>query len=415
MCRVRWPAMADRGPGAIPYYFRALAMGIPALMLGLQIATWAGFAHIIRDGHADFRTFCTAGYMVRTGRSSQLFDYDAVKATQDAIVSPAEISLPYIHPAYEAALFAPFSFLGYLNAYCTYLAIDLALVFVAVWLLLPRLEGLRSLGAGMPYWFAICFVPTGVALMQGQDSVLLLLVLAGTAMLLDRRYDWKAGLVLGLGAFRFQIVAPIALLFFLWRCWKLVLGFAASGGVLALVSVWMTGIRGARQNVSMLLAMSSGVDPLYQRPIGVMPNLRGFLYGVAHIWLSLPAIRIASLVMSLVVLVFVGLLKPRNWQFRIAIVAAALTSFHLLVHDLTILLVPVLLTISESFSAFERSSSGTQFRLWSAFAVFSSPLLLLFGINYFFLAALPIAILLAALILDARAAAPDKELVASPI
>ena len=37
---------------AIPYYVGTLALGIPAIFLGLQIAGWIGFVRIIADGTA---------------------------------------------------------------------------------------------------------------------------------------------------------------------------------------------------------------------------------------------------------------------------------------------------------------------------------------------------------------------------
>jgi|SRR5207253_4578870 len=38
---------------AVHYYVRALALGIPAIFLGLQIAGWIGFVRIIADGHGE--------------------------------------------------------------------------------------------------------------------------------------------------------------------------------------------------------------------------------------------------------------------------------------------------------------------------------------------------------------------------
>src|SRR3989441_10649170 len=38
---------------AVHYYVRALALGIPAIFLGLQIAGWIGFVGIIADGHGE--------------------------------------------------------------------------------------------------------------------------------------------------------------------------------------------------------------------------------------------------------------------------------------------------------------------------------------------------------------------------
>src|SRR5256885_10205153 len=100
-------------PVASPYYVKALALGIPAILLGLQLSGWLFFIPAIRDGHSDFRHLYTAGYMVRTGHSRDLYDYQAQMKFQDALVSRAQIALPFNHLAYEALLFVPFSFVSY--------------------------------------------------------------------------------------------------------------------------------------------------------------------------------------------------------------------------------------------------------------------------------------------------------------
>ena len=66
-----------------PYYLKALVIGIPAIVLGLQISGWIGFLPVIRDGHADFRNLYTAGYMVRSGHGHDLYTYSEQKKFQD--------------------------------------------------------------------------------------------------------------------------------------------------------------------------------------------------------------------------------------------------------------------------------------------------------------------------------------------
>lgn len=384
------------------YAFKGLALGVAALMLGLQISTWFGFVRIIRDGHADFRSYYTAGQMVRTGHASELFDYDAVKITQDNIVSHADVALPYLHPAYEAVLFVPFSKLSFRFAYFSYLAFNLALLAIVAWILNPRLESLRTLVPWLPFILAVCFFPIGATLMQGQDSIILLALLVGAEALLHSRRDIASGIVLGLGVFRFQIVLPIALLFLFWRAWKVAIGFATSGMLLALLSLWLTGLAGVKANVRLLLAISSGADPLYQRPAQAMPNVRGFLYAISHGWLSPSEIRTVSLTISVVILAIVGLLPMREWRFRIAIVVAALASFHLLVHDLTILALPILLTLEDCARPEQSVDVRRIYCLWTALLTFASPLILFSGINQFYWAAVPISAFLITLIYTKR-------------
>src|SRR5205823_13232711 len=62
---------------AVPYYVRALALGIPAIFLGLQIAGWIGFVRIIADGHGE--CWC--------GRHLQLTDAFLLGITASGLVS----------------------------------------------------------------------------------------------------------------------------------------------------------------------------------------------------------------------------------------------------------------------------------------------------------------------------------------
>jgi hypothetical protein len=95
----------------VPHYVRSLALGVPAILLGIQLSGWIGFIPVVTDGHFDFRQLYTAGYMVRSGHASELYVYDAQKAFQDTLISREQIALPFNHLAYEALLYAPFSLL----------------------------------------------------------------------------------------------------------------------------------------------------------------------------------------------------------------------------------------------------------------------------------------------------------------
>ena len=134
----------------IPYYFTALAMALPAIMLGLQLSGWIGFLPMIRDGHADFRNLYAAGYMVRVGHGHEIYDYAAQKMFQDGLVSREEIAIPFIRPAYQALLFAPFSFLPFRQAYFAFLSFNLAILVLCFRLLRPYMGNLARVWPGLP-------------------------------------------------------------------------------------------------------------------------------------------------------------------------------------------------------------------------------------------------------------------------
>ena len=125
----------ERSSPNVVYYVRGLAMGIPAYLFGIHLWTWVIFLPGAMQGHADFRQLYAAGAMVRTGHSHQLYEYTSQKLFQDTLVSPEQIALPFIRPAYQALLFAPLSVLSYRTAYFVFLAINLVLLGICYRLL----------------------------------------------------------------------------------------------------------------------------------------------------------------------------------------------------------------------------------------------------------------------------------------
>src|SRR5207237_8382114 len=130
--------------GSVPYYIRALAMGIPSILFGLLLSGWIAFIPGAMAGHADFRQLYAAAHIVRAGMAHQLYDYDVQKAFQDRLVSPEAIALPFIRPAYQAVLFVPFTFVPYRAAYWLMLILNIGLLIVTFRLLSSYLTNLRS-------------------------------------------------------------------------------------------------------------------------------------------------------------------------------------------------------------------------------------------------------------------------------
>lgn len=224
-------------------------MALPAIMLGWQISGWIFFVPAALQGRSDFRQLYAAGYMIRTGHSRELYDFEAQKLFQDAVVSPQPAPLPFIRPAYQALVFSPFSFVPYKTAYFLFLVLNLALLGWSFRMLRPRLTLLAAVWKPLPQAMFISFVPTGVALMQGQDSILLLLLFSAALLSLERDSEFLAGVLIGLALFKFQIAIPVAILFFCWKRWRLIEGFCVAGGAAALLSVWIMGIAQANAHL----------------------------------------------------------------------------------------------------------------------------------------------------------------------
>src|SRR5665811_229496 len=86
--------------------------------------------------------------------------------------------------------------------------------------------------------------------------------------------ELQAGILLGLGMFRFQVLLPIVALFLLWRSLKSVAGWVVGSAVVLSVSVVITGIAAQIQYAKLLRQMGNVSFWLLLRR---MPNLRALL------------------------------------------------------------------------------------------------------------------------------------------
>ena len=324
-----------------------LAMTIAHLVIAWQQRT------LLARGYGDFSAFYTAGLMARRGMGKQLYDRRQQWQVQQEFASQVAIRkgpMPFIRPPFEAALFVPFSFFSYPAALALWSVLKLALL----WGALRALSRIKPFTQIYPAWFGIVlclgFFPIFLDFYQGQDAVVLLLLIVLALKCLTDGSDGMAGALLGLGLFKFQLVIPIVVVLTLVGRRRVLAGFACSAIVLAVVSCVISGPGVLYQYPAYLLNLnrSPGIGMITAQS---MPNLRGLLTvwvgrvpypGPIH-WLLLP-IAIAALGYS------ACLWRPRGASasamalgYSLAISVTILTSYYAYSYDLTLLLVPLLL------------------------------------------------------------------------
>jgi hypothetical protein len=331
-------------PGGRRFWPRELLVALVPVLVVLEILAWIAYFPVGLRGVADFRSLYTSGYMARTGHAAQLYDHDTVQQFEDRLVPVGRtLNLAMDHPAYEEVLYAPLSLLPYRAAFIVFILLNLAVVVWCARLLGPSLRVLSERWKPLPALLFAAFFPISKAMVSGQDSILLLTLLVGAFICIQRKQEVSAGLLAGLGLFKFQIVIPIAFLFFVWKRWRFVAGFAISSAVAGLVSLLWVGVNGTRQYASMLLGMSvnlkSAADGArYELAPQSMLNLRGLLSAifegrVGHWWLQ--GLIAAA---SVAVLLFAIRRRP---SLPLAIVAASLVSYHFNSQDASILMIPL--------------------------------------------------------------------------
>ena len=254
------------------------------------------------------------------------------------------------------------------------------------------------------------FLPVNVALMQGQDSILLLVLLAAAFVALHRGRGFAAGTLVGLGLFKLQIVIPIAILFFACRRWRFSAGFALSSAFAMGVSLWVIGLEQAKAFVHSLFAVGGAVAPAANQikfPLRttLMANLRGLIAGLTAGKLSSTTILILTISLSAAVLLALAIRlrkqAPADAMLH-AITASVLVSYYLFIHDLSVLLIPIALVLDRYIGLSAASGASDGFTAILAASIFVAPICLFLIPAHFYVAALPICALLLMLSLQSE-------------
>jgi len=312
---------------------------------------------LVRQGYPDFTIFYTAGKTLREGLGHRLYDGALQYEVQQTFAAGVRIRkgpLPYNHPPFEALIFEPLASLDYPTAYLVWSVINLAILGFLPFLLRRYIRVLAQYHLFVWLLVLLGFFPVLVALLQGQDVILLLLLNALAFAALKRNADTLAGCWLGLSVFKFQLILPLVLILLCWKRSRVVQSFVVTAAVMAAISVAITGWAGALRYPWYVLHFEKFME---RGGIAVdMPNLRGLLEG----W-SFSGFRGAhgiTIALSIGLLAWVNV-KGRgrtharqqfdlefDLQFSLAMVAAVLASYHAFPYDLSLLMIPALLVVN---------------------------------------------------------------------
>ncbi len=341
-------------------------------------------------GAVDFRHLYTAGYMVRSGHAKELHDYEADRKFQEQIVGPSEKGNHYNHLAYESLLFVAFSLLKYRTAYLIFFALNIALLGISYWLMRPYLRVVDRASGFLACAPFIAFLPVISALVHGQVSIILLVLFVTAMISYDRGNEMTAGALVGMTLFKFQFGIPFALLFLIWRRYRFVTGFAITGLTVFVLSLSLVGFAGFSGYVHALASTTSEAG--MQRfiiPPERMPNIRGLIYTLGIGRLSETTLLVATALGSAAVLFRASTCKP---AFPLAVTATFLVSYHGLISDATLLVIPLSLTISSGLSGRMRRPGLC---LLLAAIIVAAPTFLTLYDTRFYLTTIPIVVFFA--------------------
>ena len=204
-----------------------------------------------------------------------------------------------------------------------------------------------------PPWFwvllLLAFYPVFMTLIQGQDSILLLLIFVLTFVLLKKDVDFLAGCCLALGLFRFHMVLPVALIFLLRGRRNAIFGFASIAVFWFAVSAGLVGWSTVLHYPQYVLHLEAGgaggaIDPVK------MPTIHGLLDPMMVPYAG----KIASAALVGMLSCALILLGTFCWpsknvrtnfdlSFSIVVLITVLVGYHVYAYDLSILFLPLLL------------------------------------------------------------------------
>lgn len=289
----------------------------------------------------DFSSFYSAAALVASGGGASLFEVEAQRNVQQELFLRSDALLFY-HPPFELLPLLPLTRLSYSNALWVWSAAQAALLLLVPALLAPLLP--REVAP--LHLAAVCFAfaPCWIALAQGQDSILLLLLLALACRDFAARRDARAGVWLALGLFKFQIVLPLLLLLLLRKRLRVLGGFVAGGVLVTLLSALVCGWSAVLGYPRFLFEMVR-VDAHGTIAPAAMMNLRG-LVSAAGLTDPLRALIAVSIIGLAVLSCWLWWSRRADADpvalFASAVVLCAFLSYHFNPHDQSILLLPLL-------------------------------------------------------------------------
>ena len=289
--------------------------------------------------------------MVREGQAAHLYDFDAENSFVHRVSDVARA--PNNHLPYELLIFIPFTYLPFGAAHLLWTVVSLGMLAGVALLMCNALStGPRLRPTVLT---TLAFFPVWYCLLQGQDSILLVLLFALSFWLWKRGSDEVAGFALAMGLFRPQLVLPFVLVAFLAGKWKFIRGFIPGAVFVLLASAWVVGVHGMADYARILrsqgtLESASALNQQWQVRLGLMPTLRGLL------WIVVPASVPANIRTFLLLSgTSVGLLwavkalrgvkegAAFDAAFATAVGAVAVVSFHSLPHDFSLMILPLLM------------------------------------------------------------------------
>ena len=341
----------------------AILFSVLGLAIFVSVVSHPVVTENVLAGYLDFTSFYAAGRIVKGGAGERLYDYRTQAAYQTEFGNrPAP--LLFNHAPFESLIFAPLAYFSPLAAYRIWAFINLGLLVLCGYFLRDYLENIRSLFVRAALVLS-SFFPALVALVQGQDSILLLFwyVLAFRSFKHDQ--EFRAGGFLALGIFKPQLVLPFLVVLLTPKRWRTLAGFLTVAAALLVVSLGITGWEGIRNWPDLMRYQNSGsAGAVLHSEKAILPPAMANVRGVLAALLSgAIAEGYLNLLIGLISLSLLGWSvsqwrgsydtrpRPFDLRFSFSLLITMLVSYHMYYHDLILAALPTLLVLHHVESA----------------------------------------------------------------
>jgi hypothetical protein len=302
----------------------------------------------------DFANFYAAGRIVLSGQSRHLYDFQLQRRVEDSYSTGGPF-MAYLHPPFEALLFAGLAWLSYPQAFLAWGAINLCAISLVFFLI--RGAGYKLDGASYLIWVVTCLFFAISNLALGQDALWLAVVFLLSFLQLKRRRDFAAGAVLGLGLFRFEFLLPFVLIFALRRRWRVIAGSSVVGAVWLSISAAVVGWGGLLSYANALIQVGTAARGVYvdHSDAHMMPSLYGLLWTTLRGWVPESVSLLVVLAGTLALLAWAALHFRHidraehpafDLEFSLAVVAALLSGYHVFISELAPIMVVAYLVLA---------------------------------------------------------------------
>ncbi|MGA2182178.1 MAG: glycosyltransferase family 87 protein [Bryobacteraceae bacterium] len=354
------------------------------LLVAVLVSAWVFLGLMVRTAalHHDFLNLYTGASLARDGQFSQLHSETAQLARERALVPATTVLVPFVRPAFYAALLAPLSLFDYRTAFLLWTVLQWGILGGCWW------WGWRRFGPDALLWGALS-LPAGLGIAHGQDAPVVLAIMIAGYSLAERGEEGWAGVVWSLALMKFNLLLGLPLAMLATRRWRMLGGFASGGAALGLLSLALGGLQDAGNYLAML------TDKRLER-LSPTPEFMMNLQAIAANMGAPPVPFFVLAGTGVLVLLMVALHDAPLWRwFSSALIAGMMLAPHTYGYDATVLLLVLWLVLFESRDPRSRTIAAV-------FATPLVPLTTLAGPPWAATTALVLLLLFAALAWEAR-------------